>query len=98
MIFALKNLGLWGYIDDTIMKLVFLASIEKGVTVTIFPEAKQKTQDKINLLTKDNARALGKIGRMCNKIVQLRFDATWLSMEAWTELKTKYLSKRLSTK
>ena len=38
------------------------------------------------------------MGRMCNKIIQLGFDATWLSLEAWSELKTKYLSKRWSIK
>ena len=98
MIFALKDSGLWGYVDGTIIRPVSLAALEKGATVTISAEAKQETQDKIELLTKDDARALGKMGRMCNKTVQLGFDATWLSSEAWSELKTKYSSKGWSTK
>ena len=98
MIFALKDSGLWEYVDGTIIRPVSLAAIEKGATVTISAEAKQETQDKIDLWTKDNARALGKMGRMCNKTVQLGFDATWLSSEAWSELKTKDSSKGWSTK
>ena len=35
---------------------------------------------------------------MCNKTVQLGFNATWLSSEAWSELKTKYSSKGWPTK
>ncbi len=35
---------------------------------------------------------------MCNKMVQLGFDAAWLSSEAWSELKTNELSKGWSTK
>lgn len=42
--------------------------------------------------------ALGKMDWMYNKIVQLEFDTTWLSLEAWSELKIKYLSKRWLTK
>ena len=56
--------------------------------------AKQETLDKIDLETKDDAHAFGKLGRMCNKIVQLGFDIILLLLEAWSELKTKYLSKR----
>ena len=96
MIFALKDSGLWGYVDGTIIKPAPLEAKEKGETVTA--EAKQETQDKIDLWTKDDARALGKMGRMCNKTVQLGFDATWLSSKAWSELKTKYSSKGWSTK
>ncbi len=50
--------------------------------MTISAEAKQETQNKIDLWTKDNTRGLGKVGRMCNKTIQLGFDATWLSSEA----------------
>ena len=93
MIFALKGSGLWGYVDGTIVKPAPLSAKEETTA-----EAKQETQDKIDLWTKDDARALGKMGRMCNKTVQLGFDATWLSSEAWSELKTKYSSKGWSTK
>ena len=95
-IFALKDSGLLGYIDSTIIKPAPLEAKGKGEMVRA--EAKQETQDKIAFWTKGDARALGKMGRMCNKIVQLGFDATWLSSKAWSELKTKYLSKGLSTK
>lgn len=64
MIFALKNLELWGYIDRTIMKSAPLSAKEKTIA-----KVKQKTQDKINLWTKDDAHALRKIGQMCNKTV-----------------------------
>ena len=93
MIFALKNSGLWKYIDGTIVKSAPLLVKEE-----ITAEAKQKTQNKIDLWTKDDVRTLGKMVQMCNKIVQLGFGATWLSLEAWSELKTKYSSKRWSTK
>lgn len=59
------------------MKLASLLAYEK---TTI--EAKQETQDKINLWIKDNIYALGKIGWIYNKIIQLEFDATWLSLKA----------------
>lgn len=42
MIFALKDLGLWRYIDGTIIKLVFIAVKEKEPTMTIFAKAKQE--------------------------------------------------------
>ena len=61
MIFALKDSGLCRYVDGTIIRPVSLAALKKGATVTISAEAKQETQDKIDLWTKDNARALGKM-------------------------------------
>ena len=82
MIFALKDSGLWGYVDGTITRPPPLATEVKESTVTISAEARQETQDKIDLWIKDDARALGKMGRMCNKTVQLGFDATWLSSKA----------------
>ena len=82
MIFALKYLGLWGYIDDSIFRLVFLVAIKKEVTVTIFTKAKQEAQDKIDLQTKDNAHVLRKMGWMYNKTVQLWFNVIQLSSEA----------------
>ena len=88
MIFALKDLGLWGYIDGTIVKPAPLSAKEETIA-----ETKQETQDKIVLWTKDNAHALGKMSQMCNKTVQLWFNVTWLSLEAWSKLKTKYSSK-----
>ena len=75
-----------------------LAAEDNGLTVTVSAEAKQEIQDKIDLWTKDDARALGKMSRMCNETVQFGFDATWLSLEAWSELKSKYSSKGWSTK
>ncbi len=98
MIFALKDSGFWGYVDGTITRPPPLATEVKESTVTISAGARQKTQDKIDLWIKDDARALGKIGRMCNKTIWLGFDATWLSSEAWSKLKTKYSSKGWSTK
>ena len=98
MIFALTDTGLWQYVDGTITRPPPLATEGKESTVTISAEAKQGTQDKIELWIKDDSRALKKMGRMCNKTVQLGFDATWLSSEAWSELKTKYSSKGWSTK
>lgn len=41
-------------------------------------EVKKETQNKIDLQIKDDAHALGKMDWMCNKTVQLGFDATWL--------------------
>ena len=38
--------------------------------MTISAEAKQDMQDKIDLWTKDDARALGKMGQMCNKVIR----------------------------
>lgn len=73
MIFALKNLRFWGYVDSIIIKLAPLKAKKKGVTV--FTKATKKTQDKIDLWIKDNACALEKMSWMCNKIVQLGFDA-----------------------
>ena len=70
MIFALKDSGLWGYVDGTILRPVSLAAEEKEPTVTISAEAKQDMQDKIDLWTKDDARALGKMGQMCNKVIR----------------------------
>ena len=64
MIFALKNLGLWRYVNDTMIKPVPLLAKEETTA-----EAKQEIQDKINLWTKNDARALGKMGWMYNKIV-----------------------------
>ena len=96
MIFASKDSGLWRYVNGTIIKPAPLEAKEKGERVTA--EAKQKTQDKIDLWTKDDSRALGKMGWICNKTVQLGFDTTWLLSKAWSELKTKYLSKGWSTK
>lgn len=49
MIFILKDLGLWRYIDGTIIRLVFLVVMKKKATMTISTKAKQKTQDQINL-------------------------------------------------
>lgn len=40
----------------------------------IFPQAKQKTYDKLNLGIKNDIYALKKMGQMCNKTVQLGFD------------------------
>ena len=96
MIFALKNSRLWGYVDGTIIRSAPLEVKEKGVTV--FAKATKETQDKLDLWTKDDVCALGKMGRICNKTVQLGFDATWLSSEAWSELKTKHLLKGWLTK
>ncbi len=93
MIFTLKDSGLWGYVDGTVTRPPPLAIEGKKSTVTISAEARQGTQDKMDLWIKNDANALGKIGRMCNKTVQLGFDATWLSSEAWSELKTKNSSK-----
>lgn len=62
MIFALKDSKLQRYIDGNIIKLVFLVTIENKVTMTIFVEAKQEAQDKIDFWTKDNMRALEKMG------------------------------------
>ena len=95
MVFALKDSGLWGYVDGTIIRP---APPEAKTGETISAEVEKETQDKIDLWTKDDARALGKMGRMCNKTVQLGFDSTWLSSKAWSELKTKYSSKGWSTK
>lgn len=77
---------------------MFLAVIKKGATITIFAKAKQEVQNKKDLRTKDDMHALGKMSLICNKTVQLGFDTTWLSSEAGSELKTKYLSKKWSTK
>lgn len=96
MIFALKNLRLWGYIDSTIIKSAPLEAKKKRVTISA--KATKKTQNKIDLWIKDNARALRKMGRMCNKTVQLGFNAIWLSLKVWSKLKTKYLSKKWSMK
>ena len=89
MILTLKNLGLWRYIDDTIIRRPLVATEGKESTVTISAEARQETQNKIDLGTKNDASALGKMGWMCNKTVHLGFVATWLSSEARSELKTK---------
>lgn len=43
MIFTLKDLGLWGYVDSTIVKPVFLSAKKKTTA-----EAKQKTENKID--------------------------------------------------
>lgn len=43
-------------------------------------------------------RILGKMGQMYNMIVQLVFNVTWLLLEAWFELKIKYLLKIWSIK
>ena len=67
MIFALKNSGLWGYVDGTIIKPAPLEAKKKRQTVTA--EAKQETQEKINLWTKDDTRALRKMGRIYDKTV-----------------------------
>ena len=82
MIFALKNSRLLGYVNSTITRPPLLATEEKESKVTISAEARQETQDKIDLWIKDDLRALRNIGRMCNKTIQLGFDATWLSSEA----------------
>ncbi len=88
MIFALKDSGLWGYVDGIIIRLAPLEAKEKGVSV--FAVDTKKSQDKVELLTKDDARALGKIGRMCNKTVQLGVDANWLLFED-RKKKTKWV-------
>ena len=93
MIFALKDSRLWRYVDGTILKPAPLSAKEETTA-----ETKQETQDKINFWTKDDAHALEKLGRICNKTVQLGFDATWLSSKAWSDLKTKYSSKGWLTK
>ena len=93
--FRLEGLGTLGYVDGTIIRPAPLEA-KKGETVSA--EVEKETQDKIDLWTKNDARALGKMGRMCSKTVQLGFDATWLSSKAWSELKTKYSSKGWSTK
>lgn len=64
MIFALKNLELWGYVDRTIMKSAPLLAKEKTIA-----KVKQETQNKIKLWTKDDAHTLRKIGQMYNKTV-----------------------------
>lgn len=92
MIFALKDSGLWGYVDETITRPLPLAL--GGTESTVTAEAVQEAQDKIDVLVKDDVRALSKMGRMCNKTVLLGFDMTWLLSEAWSELKTKYSLKR----
>ena len=73
MIFALKDSGLWRYVDGTIIRLAPL--VAKGGE-TICAEVQKETQDKLDLWIKDDVCALGKIGRICNKTVQLGFDAT----------------------
>lgn len=56
MIFALKDLGLWRYVNGTIMKPAPLLVKEKTTA-----KAKQKTQNKIDFWTKENTYALRKI-------------------------------------
>lgn len=68
MIFALKDLGLLGYIDGIIIRPASLGVKEKGETVSA--EATKETQDKIDFWAKANARVLRKMSRMCNKTVQ----------------------------
>lgn len=96
MIFALKNSRFQRYIDSTIIKPVLLEAKEKEITV--FAKAIKETQNKIDFWIKDKVRALGKIDQMYNKIVQLRFDVTWLSSKTWSKLKTKYLLNKQLTK
>ena len=64
MIFTLKDLELWEYVDGIIVKPTPLLAKEETTA-----EAKQKTQDKIDLWTKNNVRTLKKIGQMCNKTI-----------------------------
>lgn len=66
--------------------------------MTISAKIKWKTQNKIDLQTKDNVHALRKIIQICNKIVYLGFDVTWLLLQAQSELEIKYLLKKQSTK
>lgn len=98
MIFALKNSRLQRYINRSITKLLSLTTKIKKLTITIFAEIRQETQDKIDLQTKDDIHILGKMSQIYNKMIQLGFDATWLSLKTWSELKTKYLSNGQSTK
>lgn len=47
IIFALKDLGLWRYVNSIIIKLAPLKTKKKKITVSI--KASKKTQDKIDL-------------------------------------------------
>ena len=67
MIFALKDLGLLGYVDGIIIRPAPLEVKEKAETASA--EATKETQDKIDFWAKANTRALRKMNRMCNKIV-----------------------------
>lgn len=82
MIFALNDSGLWGYVDGH--------HYQTGASRYQYLRWTKKTQDKVELLTKDDARALGKIGRICNKTVQLGVDANWLLFED-RKKKTKWV-------
>lgn len=69
MIFTLKNLRICGYVDEIIIKLIFVATERKEPTTIISTKAEQKTQDKIDFWTKNNVHALKKMGWIYNKIV-----------------------------
>lgn len=60
MIQALKNPGLWGYINGSITTLLLLALRRKELT--IITKVIQETQDKIDVWVKNNGYALGKMG------------------------------------
>lgn len=53
-----------------------LAAQEKEANLMISAEVKREIQDKIDLWMKNNAHALGKMGQIYNKTVQLGFDTT----------------------
>ncbi len=85
MTFALRDAGLMSYINGTIRKPVLDETLKDLELIA-------KKEEAIDTWIQKDDRAVGKLGKMCFKPVQLGFKDHWSAKEAWNFLKERYTS------
>ena len=90
MTFALRDAGLMSYVNGTIRKPVLDGTLDNFELIAM-------KEAIVTWIQKDD-RAVGKLGKMCFKPIQLGFKDHWSAKEAWKFLKEQYTSVGWSSK
>lgn len=101
MEFALKDAGLMDHINDDDEDQPTEYTKEQKELYKRTPEGEDRLERRKEIIKKwktNDARVVGKIGRMCTKTVQMEFKPEWNAKITWNSLKERYTPQGWSSK